>query len=142
MREMDTGSSTAGSEIRQAELGLTAEGLGQSEQAEQATQATSDRSRIVSAAAIIMVGTILSRGFGLGGEQATAYRFGAGNTVAAWTIADNVNTLIFTLVMSGMMEAALVPVLSSYAERHGREEYGRILGGLLVLTFLIVGGLV
>lgn len=102
----------------------------------------SDREQIAKAAAIIMVGTILSRVLGLGREQITSYLFGTGDTVAAFTIADNIHTMLFDLVMSGMMEAALVPVLSAYTTPERREELRRITGALLVLVLLVIGGAV
>jgi putative peptidoglycan lipid II flippase len=102
----------------------------------------SDRARIAQGAAIIMAGTLLSRVLGLGREQVTSYLFGTGDSVAAFTIADNIHTLLFNLVISGMMEAALVPVLSAYSSLEQREELRRITGALLVLAFILVGGAV
>jgi putative peptidoglycan lipid II flippase len=103
---------------------------------------TSDRGQIARAAAIIMVGTILSRVLGLGREQVTSWLFGTGDTVAAFTIADNIHTMLFDLVISGMMQAALVPVLSAYAAPEQRDELRRITGALLMLAVLVVGGAV
>lgn len=107
-----------------------------------AATAGSDRRQIAKAAAIIMVGTILSRVLGLGREQITAVLFGTGDLVAAFTIADNIHTMLFDLVISGMMQAALVPVLSAYAAPEQRAELRRITGALLMLALIIVGGAV
>jgi putative peptidoglycan lipid II flippase len=89
-----------------------------------------------------MVGTILSRILGLVREQITSWLFGTGDTVAAFTIADNIHTMLFDLVISGMMQAALVPVLSSYATPELRQELRRIVGALLMLALLVIGGAV
>src|SRR5262245_14057667 len=70
------------------------------------------RTGIAVAAMILMAGNILSRVLGLAREQLASGLFGTGDPIAAFTIADNVNTLIFDLVISGMLEAALVPVLA------------------------------
>ena len=102
----------------------------------------SERAQIARAAGIIMVGVILSRVLGLAREQVTALLFGTGDAVAAFTIADNVHTMLFDLVISGMMQAALVPVLSAYAAPAQREELRRIVGALLMLALLVVGGVV
>ncbi len=102
----------------------------------------SERAEIARAAGIIMVGVILSRVLGLAREQVTAVLFGTGDAVAAFTIADNVHTMLFDLVISGMMQAALVPVLSAYAAPEQREELRRIVGALLTLALLVVGGVV
>ncbi len=111
-------------------------------EAAEATAAPSDRARIARAAAILMLGTILSRVLGLGREQITSYLFGTGDKVAAFTIADNINTMLFDLVVSGMMEAALIPVLSAYAGPEQREEMRRIVGALLVIALGLVGAAV
>jgi putative peptidoglycan lipid II flippase len=94
---------------------------------------------IAAAAAVLMAGTLLSRVLGLAREQIAAYLFGAGNTIAAFTIADNIHTMLFDLVMSGMMEAALIPVLSQYVAPEQRQELRRITGALLTLILGVVG---
>ena len=94
------------------------------------------------AAALLMAGTILSRILGLVREQVTAYMFGTGDRVAAFTIADNIHTMLFDLVISGMMQAALIPVLSEYAGDEQREELRTITGTLLTLSVVGVGAVV
>jgi putative peptidoglycan lipid II flippase len=106
------------------------------------TSAPSERSQIARGAAIIMAGTILSRILGLAREQITSWLFGTGDAVAAFTIADNIHTMLFDLVISGMMQAALVPVLSAYASKETRDELRKIVGALLMLALLVVGGAV
>jgi putative peptidoglycan lipid II flippase len=94
---------------------------------------------IAAAATLLMIGTLASRVLGLAREQVTSYLFGTGDLVAAFTIADNVHTMLFDLVMSGMMQAALIPVLSEFAAEEKREELRRITGALLMLTLIGVG---
>jgi putative peptidoglycan lipid II flippase len=89
-----------------------------------------------------MLGNILSRILGLGREQVTSWLFGTGDLVAAFTIADNVHTMLFDLVISGMMQAALIPVLSEYAAPERRAELRRIVGALLTLAGIVVGAVV
>ncbi|MEZ4570117.1 MAG: murein biosynthesis integral membrane protein MurJ [Thermomicrobiales bacterium] len=97
---------------------------------------------IGTAAALLMVGTILSRVLGLVREQVTAYLFGTGDAVAAFTIADNIHTMLFDLVISGMMQAALIPVLSEFAGEDQREELREITGTLLVISALGIGAVI
>lgn len=97
---------------------------------------------IAGAAAILMAGNILSRVLGLAREQVTSWLFGTGDLVAAFTIADNIHTMLFDLVISGMMQAALIPVLSQYVGLDKREELRRIVGALLTLAALVIGGIV
>src|SRR5690606_981485 len=89
-----------------------------------------------------MAGTILSRVLGLAREQVTAYMFGTGDRVAAFTIADNIHTMLFDLVISGMMQAALIPVLSEYAGEERRDELRSITGTLLTISALGIGAVV
>jgi putative peptidoglycan lipid II flippase len=110
--------------------------------AEIETSEQSDRSQIARAALVIMIGTLLSRILGLGREQITSWLFGTGDTVAAYTIADNVYTMLYDLVISGMIQAAIVPVLSAYASPEQREEFRRITGALLMMALIFVGGTV
>lgn len=112
------------------------------DEAPEEEQRSSERSIIVRGAAIIMIGTILSRVLGLVREQITSWLFGTGDAVAAFTIADNIHTMLFDLVISGMMQAALVPVLSAYAKPELKHELRRIVGALLMLALLVIGGVV
>ena len=96
----------------------------------------------IAAAAVLMAGTLLSRVLGLAREQLTAYLYGAGDRIAAFTIADNVHTMLFDLLISGMMQAALVPVLSEYAGVERRAELRRVTGALLTLAVMVVGAVV
>lgn len=107
-----------------------------------ARPAVSSGQGIGTAAALLMVGTILSRVLGLAREQVTAYMFGTGDRVAAFTIADNIHTMLFDLVISGMMQAALIPVLSEYAGEEQREELRSITGTLLTISALGIGAVV
>src|SRR4051794_6450566 len=88
-------------------------------------------SRIIKAALIIMVGSVLSRVLGLGREVTISDLFGRGASVDAFTIAANVSTIVYDLLISGMISAALVPVLSEYSAPERRAEFGRILGTIL-----------
>jgi len=97
---------------------------------------------IAFAAIVLMIGNILSRVLGLVREQTASYMFGAGDQMAAFIIADNVHTMLFDLVISGMMQAALIPVLSEYVGEHSRHELRRITGALLVLATVVVGAIV
>jgi putative peptidoglycan lipid II flippase len=90
-------------------------------------------------ATVIFLGSIVGRLLGLVREQLAAIRFGAGDQIAAFTVADNLNTLIFDLISSGMLEAALIPVLSALAVAgaSGRAGLRRVTGGLLTVSVAI-----
>ena len=90
-------------------------------------------------AAILMLGSVLSRVLGLVREQLAASFFGAGDDIAAFTIADNLQTLLFDLMVSGALQAALIPVLAQLVlpDRMEHSELRRV-GGALV-TWVIVG---
>jgi putative peptidoglycan lipid II flippase len=96
---------------------------------------------IAFAAFLLMAGNLLSRVLGLVREQLTSGLFGAGNDIAAFTVADNVNTLLFDLMLSGMLEAALVPVLAQWILPERREEFRRISGALLSIVAIGLGAM-
>ena len=107
---------------------------------ERATERVASRG-IAAAAFLIMAGNLGSRVLGLVREQLTSGLFGAGNEIAAFTVADNVNTLLFDLMVSGMLEAALVPVLALWALPHLREDFRRISGTLLTMVTFALGSM-
>jgi putative peptidoglycan lipid II flippase len=94
-------------------------------------------------ALIIMVGNVFSRVLGLVREQLAASLFGTGDAIAAFTVADNLQTLLFDLMVSGALQAALVPVLTQWAapDLAIRREFRQIGGTLIVLASLVLGGL-
>lgn len=98
------------------------------------------RKGIASAAFIIMAGNLLSRLFGLGREQLASYYFGTGDAVKPFALADSMLTILYDLLISGMVAAALVPVLSEYSTPERRDELRRIVGTLLTLALLVLGG--
>jgi putative peptidoglycan lipid II flippase len=98
------------------------------------------RTGIAAAAMILMVGNVLSRILGLVREQLASGLFGTGDPIAAFTIADNVHTLLFDLMISGMLQAALVPVLAQWAlpDLVNRNELRRVSGALLTLAVIVI----
>lgn len=97
------------------------------------------RSGVAKAAVLITAGGLASRVLGLVREQLAAGYFGAGDAVAAFQIADNIQTLLFDLVISGMLQAALVPVLVEYSGIRHRQDLRRISGTIATVAFLLVG---
>jgi putative peptidoglycan lipid II flippase len=91
------------------------------------------------AAAIIFIGSVVGRLFGLLREQLAANKFGAGDQIAALTVADNLNSLIFDLIANGMLQAALIPVLATVALGSGTErfEFRRLTGAMLTLSVIV-----
>ncbi|MBA2276230.1 MAG: murein biosynthesis integral membrane protein MurJ [Chloroflexia bacterium] len=96
---------------------------------------------IALAALVLMLGNVLSRLLGLFREQLAAGLFGTGDAIAAFTIADNLQTLLFDLMASGALQAALIPVLAGWAapDLATRTELRHISGALLTLVLLLVG---
>lgn len=96
---------------------------------------------IAIAALILMLGNVLSRVLGLVREQLAAGLFGTGDDIAAFTIADNLQTLLFDLLASGALQAALIPVLAQWAAPAlgKRHELRRVGGTLLVGVLVVVG---
>ena len=100
---------------------------------------------IIRAALIISVGNVLTRVFGLGREVVLAAMSGTIGATAAFTVADNVLTIFFDLLVSGAISSALIPVLSRYAARTGpdeRAEFWHIVNTLLTLGLLFLVGMV
>ncbi len=97
--------------------------------------------RIARAAGIIMAGSVLSRVLGLGREGVISHLFGEGSQTAAYTAASQISTIVYDLLISGMVSAALVPVLSEYAADKDRAEFGRIVSIILTgaIMVLVVG---
>ncbi len=92
----------------------------------------SNRRVILGAAFLLLLGNLASRLLGLVREQVIAAFFGITAAVSAFGTASRVPTMFYDLVIGGAVSAALVPVLSEYAEADDSNELGRVIGTLLV----------
>lgn len=77
-------------------------------------------------AAIVSAGNLASRVLGLARIQVIAYLFGTGPLVDAFFVASQVPTLIYDLIIGGLLSSALVPVFSDYADPERRPELWRL----------------
>ncbi len=94
---------------------------------------------IARAAGILAAGNVASRVMGLGRETIIAHYFGATGEVSAFRVASIIPTMVYELLIGGMLSAALVPVLSEYAASGKKEELGRAVGIVLGVFGLSLG---
>ena len=69
------------------------------------------------AAAVIAAGNVASRILGLVRETVIANLFGATGLVSAFRVAQIIPTMLYDLLVGGMVSSALVPIFSEQAER-------------------------
>ena len=90
---------------------------------------------IARAASIIALGNVASRILGLARDTVKANLFGATGLVSAYEAAAIVPTLLYDLLVGGMVSSALVPVFSEYAHKDKRELWEL---ASLVITLAVV----
>ena len=90
-------------------------------------------------AGILGLGNIASRVIGLGRDTITSYLFGSTGALSAFIVASNVPTMIYDLLVGGMLSAALVPVFSTYTAQERRGELARIASTVLTLIACAMG---
>lgn len=93
---------------------------------------------VARAAGVIALGNVSSRILGLVRVTVIAGLFGATGLVSAYQIAATVPTMIYDLLVGGMLSSALVPVFTEYAASRSREEFSRLVGVVLTLAFAAV----
>lgn len=102
---------------------------------------------VAQAAGIIALGNVASRVLGLVRETVKADLFGAGGHVSALDTAMGIPNIVYELLVGGMVNSALIPVLSDYAAPERRAELWRLLSiilgivSLAVCAFVLVGEL-
>jgi len=100
----------------------------------------SARRTIIRAATIIMLGNVVSRLLGLVREQVIAALFGATGLTDAFVAASTVPTIIYDFLIGGAVSAALVPVLSDYADDPAHTgDLSRMISTLLTLAAIVLG---
>lgn len=81
------------------------------------TGSKTEAAGVVRAASLIAAGNVVSRLLGLVRETVIASLFGATGLVSAFRIAQIIPTMLYDLLIGGMVSSALVPVFSEQAER-------------------------
>jgi len=97
---------------------------------------------VAQAAGVIALGNVASRVLGLVREMVKSGLFGAGPHVDALNAALRVPNTLYDLLVGGMINSALIPVLSDYAVPERRAELWHLLSVLLSITSLALCGLV
>ncbi|NOZ05919.1 MAG: murein biosynthesis integral membrane protein MurJ [Chloroflexi bacterium] len=97
------------------------------------------RRGIVRAASIISIGNVSSRLLGLVRETVIAHLFGATGLVSAFRVAAIVPTMVFDMLIGGMLSSALVPVFSEYSTKEDRTELWRLVSAMLSLATIALG---
>lgn len=93
---------------------------------------------IARSASIVSLGNIASRVFGLAREAVISYYFGASGELSAFKLAARVPTMIYDLLVGGMLSAALVPVFSEYARHERRQELARVASAFLSIIAVVM----
>jgi putative peptidoglycan lipid II flippase len=91
---------------------------------------------------ILSLGNVASRVLGLVRETVIADYFGATGAVSAFRLAARVPTMLYDLLVGGMLSAALVPVLSDYARPDRREELWQVASVALSFVAVILAAVV
>ncbi len=105
---------------------------------EPATSATGGLARN---AGLLAAGAAASRGLGLVREMVIAYLFGATGAVSAFRVAVQAPTMLYDLLVGGMLSAALVPVLSETLHRRSRADFVRLVSALVSLFAVVLAAL-
>jgi len=99
----------------------------------------SDDPAIVRAAAVLAIGSVVSRILGLLREIVKSNMFGTSDLLAAYTVAVLVPMTLFNLISGGeMVSSSLVPVFSDYSSKERRPELWRVVSILLSLATIIL----
>src|SRR5947207_13746217 len=92
------------------------------------------RRRVASAAAVIALGNILSRGLGLVRDVVIASTFGATAGTDAFVLARTLPTILYDLLVGTVSTAAFVPVFVQHAR--DEKQLWRLVGAILSLACL------
>jgi putative peptidoglycan lipid II flippase len=98
--------------------------------------------KVTQAAGILSLGNFTSRVLGLVREMVKAPLFGSGGDVSALDAALRIPTMIYDLLVGGVLSSAFVPIFHDYAAPERREELWRLLSVLVSITLLILSAVV
>ncbi len=81
-----------------------------------------------------MLGNILSRLLGLVRVQVITALFGAKIATDVFVVASTVPTMVYDLLISGAISAALIPVFTGYADSEDKKEFSRVVSAVLSMA--------
>ncbi len=90
-------------------------------------------------AGILGLGNIASRVIGLARESVISGFFGASGQLDAFRLAARLPTMVYDLLVGGMLSAALVPVFSEYGRTDRRDELAKVASAVFSLIALAMG---
>jgi putative peptidoglycan lipid II flippase len=109
---------------------------------EEATSYAGENTDIAQAATVVALGNMSSRVLGLVRETVISHLFGATGMVSAFRVASIVPTMIYDLLIGGMISAALVPVFSDYTAPEQRQDLWRLASALFSLVTVVFSAIV
>src|SRR5215470_5329286 len=101
---------------------------------EGSSDAVATRRRVASAAAVIALGNVLSRGLGLVRDVVIASTFGATAGTDAYVLARTLPTILYDLLVGTVSTAAFVPVFVQHAR--DERQFWRLVGAIFSLAGL------
>src|SRR5262245_43730792 len=104
-----------------------------------AAPAAGHTEQIARTAGLISLGNITGRVLGLAVITVKALFFGVGGAVDAFNVASTIPTMLYDLLIGGMINSSLVPVFIEYVQDR-REELWRLVSILLSLTVVGLAG--
>lgn len=96
------------------------------------------QTRVAKAAAIIMVAMIMSRILGYVREMVILAQFGQSSLTDAYNAAFTIPDFLYYIVAGGSLNAAFIPVFSSYIARKEEEEGWRVASTVLNIIVIIM----
>jgi len=98
--------------------------------------------QVTQAAGILSLGNFASRVLGLARGMVMAYLFGTGGHVSALDAALRIPTMIYDLLVGGVLSSAFVPIFYDYAALERRPELWRLLSVPVNITLLVLSVIV
>lgn len=109
--------------------------------AQAATSPSVAQPGLARSATLLSIGNLGSRILGLVREVVISAYFGASGQVSAFRVASQIVSSLYDFLIGGMLSAALVPILSDYAQRR-RAEFVQVIGILVSLSAVVLALLV
>jgi putative peptidoglycan lipid II flippase len=94
--------------------------------------------RLIGAAGLVALGSILSRLLGLVRDPVMAQFFGRNLVTDSFIQAQTLSTVVYDLLVSGMVGAALIPTLSRLAARDNFDEFWRVANAVFAIGALVL----
>ena len=123
-------------------MSTTTQNVSQGDEEDKRPASSTVQRALINSAAIVFIGTLLSRILGLVRASVISWQFGQNGKTDVYNAAFTIPDVIFYLIAGGALSSSFIPVFTEYMEKKSEKEAWRLFSIIVTMTIIVVGSLI